>query len=158
MPCFCLGEHLTNAKFIVQDTMSISLFVIYKQSRWLWAEWRFSNFMPVMTKAHWFIKKSGLRIIVILADDVLWHGTWGTTREASLQCIVVRKVIRKEVAAGVRFDFFWSPSTSCELMWYTWIKLSQRRWKTAHLFANASCVFYKILALVNTRRNHHHVT
>ena len=40
-------------------------------------------------------------------DEVLWHGDdAGTAGETLHRCCVMTKVIRKEVAAGGRFEFF----------------------------------------------------
>ena len=44
---------------------------------------------------------------MVHANEVLWQReNGGTTRETSHQCCIMRKVIRKEVGAGGRFDFF----------------------------------------------------
>ena len=46
-------------------------------------------------------------------DEVLWHGEdRGTALETLHRCCVMRKVIRREVVARGRFDFFLRSETS----------------------------------------------
>ena len=55
------------------------------------------------------MQKSCLRKILKHVNEVVWHEeNGGTIWEPSHRCCIVRKVIRKEVTAGGRFDFFWT--------------------------------------------------
>ena len=64
--------------------------------------------MPVLKNAQQFHDKCRLKKIVMLVDEMLWHWEIGVTAwETSHRCWIMRKVIRKEVGAGGRFDFFW---------------------------------------------------
>ena len=49
---------------------------------------------------------------MVHANKVLWQGEGGgPTWETSHQCCIMGKVIRKEVGAGGKFDFFLDPDT-----------------------------------------------
>ena len=54
-----------------------------------------------------FRKKSHVRKILMHASDLMLHeDNWGTTRETSHKCCIMRKTMSKEVGAGGRFDIF----------------------------------------------------